>query len=61
MGGLLGILILAAAIWVIYDVWVNNRRFTDTEKLIWTIAAVVFSLLTAVIYFVTQKRKSGTN
>lgn len=45
------------AIWVVYDVWAKNKRLTDTEKLIWTFGAVVFSILTAVIYYFTQKNK----
>ncbi len=56
MAQLLSIIALAAAVWVIYDVWTNNRRFSDTEKLIWTIAAIFLSILTALIYFLTQKR-----
>jgi hypothetical protein len=57
MGRLFGILLLACAIWVIYDVWTKNKRLTDTEKLVWTISAVLFSGLTAIIYFLTQKNR----
>ncbi len=45
------------SLWVIYQVWGKNRRFTDTEKLIWTISAVVFGVLTALIYYFTQNKK----
>ena len=57
MGRLLGLVALAAAVWVIYHLWTKNDRLTDTEKLIWTIAAVFFNALTAVIYYFTQYRK----
>jgi hypothetical protein len=57
MGRLFGIILLACAVWVIYDVWVKNKRFSDTEKLIWTISAILFSGLTAIIYFFTQKNR----
>ncbi|MEM9858500.1 MAG: PLDc N-terminal domain-containing protein [Bacteroidota bacterium] len=56
MGNFLYLLGLAAAIWVVYDVWVNNHRFSDTEKLIWTICAIFFNVITAVVYYITQKR-----
>jgi hypothetical protein len=57
MGKLIALIGLAAAAWVIYDLWTKNKRLTDTEKLVWTIAAVVFSILTAVIYYFTQKQR----
>lgn len=57
MGRLLVLLGIIAAVWVIYDLWTKNKRLTDTEKLVWTIAAVVFSILTAIIYYFTQYKK----
>jgi hypothetical protein len=57
MGRLLAVFYIVCAVWVIYHVWTKNRQLTDTEKLIWTISAVVFSFLTAVIYYVVQKRR----
>ena len=57
MGKLIGLIGLIAAAWVIYDLWTKNKRLSDTEKLVWTIAAVVFNILTAVIYYFTQKQK----
>ena len=49
MGNLFYLLGLAAAIWVVYDLWVKNYRLSDTEKLIWTICAIFFNVITAVI------------
>ncbi|MEM1408590.1 MAG: PLDc N-terminal domain-containing protein [Bacteroidota bacterium] len=57
MGNLFYLLGLAAAIWVVYDLWVKNYRLSDTEKLIWTICAIFFNVITAVIYYITQKRR----
>ncbi len=56
--GLLGIVYLICTIWVIYEVWARNTRLTDTEKLIWTISAVLFSVITAIIYYFAQKRRT---
>lgn len=47
---------LACAIWVIYDVWTNQRRMSDGKKIIWTIFALLFNILTAIVYYFTQKR-----
>jgi magnesium-transporting ATPase (P-type) len=57
MGRLFGLLLLACAVWVIYEVWFKNKRFTDTEKLVWTLAAIFFSGITAIVYFITQKAR----
>lgn len=57
MGNLFYLLGLAAAVWVVYDLWVKNYRLTDTEKLIWTICAIFFNVITAVVYYITQKRQ----
>lgn len=48
---LLGTLAVLAAIWVIYDVAVNNKRLSDGMKVLWIILAVLFSIITAIIYY----------
>ena len=47
----IGILALIAAIWVIYDVLVVNKRLSTGMKVVWIILALLFSILTAVIYY----------
>lgn len=49
------IVALVAAIWVIYDVWTALHAKTG-EKVIWTIAAVLFSIVTAIVYYFVKKR-----
>lgn len=46
---------LAAAVWVIYDVWVNNRGATTVMKVVWTVAALIFSIITAIVYYFVRK------
>lgn len=55
---LIYLFLLACAIWVIYNVWSKRRNYSDTEKLIWTIAAIAFSFITAVVFFFTQQRRN---
>lgn len=50
-GWLFGIVGLIAAIWVIYDVLVNNKRLSDAMKAVWIICAIIFSIITAIIYY----------
>ena len=53
---LLGIVALVCAIWVLYDVWAVNKKLSGGAKIIWSICAIVFNILTAIIYYFTQKK-----
>lgn len=57
MGAIISIISLASAVWVIYDVWSNNFRLSKEYKLLWTIAAILFSILTAIVYYVVEKAR----
>jgi CDP-diglyceride synthetase len=53
----IGIVALICAIWVIYDVFTNNKKLKIEMKVIWTIAAILLSILTAIVYFFVYKMK----
>ena len=55
--GLGGLLALAAAAWVIIDVLKHNKKMSQEHKIIWIIAAIVFNILTAVVYYFVEKKK----
>ncbi len=46
---LLWIIGVISAIWVIIDVW-NSKKKTEI-KILWSVAAVFFSILTAIVYY----------
>jgi hypothetical protein len=50
-GGILGVIAVICAVLVIYDVWTNNKKLSDTAKIVWTVLAVIFSILTAIVYY----------
>ena len=52
-----GIVCLIAFIWVAYEVWSVNKRISTTYKVIWTVAAFFFSIVTAIIYYLVEKRR----
>jgi len=54
-GGIFWIVGLLAAIWVIYDVLVNNKKLSDGMKVLWVICAVIFSIITAIIYYLVGR------
>jgi hypothetical protein len=58
-GWLFGIIALIAAIWVIYDVIVNNKGLSDGMKLFWIVLALVFSIITAIIYYLVGRNQSN--
>ena len=51
MEALLGIVALICAIFVIFQVWAKQPSMGVGEKIIWTIAALFFSILTAIIFY----------
>lgn len=55
-GQLVGFVALVCAIWVIYDVLVNNKGMNTFAKVIWIVCAVLFSIVTAVVYYFIGRR-----
>jgi len=55
-GSILYIIALLCAIWVIYDVLVNQKRMSTGMKILWIVLAVVFSIITAIIYYFIGRR-----
>ncbi len=58
-GTILGIIALIAAIWVIYDVLVNNKRLSDGMKILWIVCAIFFSIITAIIYYLVGRNSKN--
>jgi len=56
LGTLVGIIGLICAIWVIYDVLVNNKKFSTSMKGLWILLAIFFSIITAIVYYLKYKR-----
>jgi hypothetical protein len=56
MEAILGIVALICAIWVIYDVWVVRKTMSTGSKILWTIFAIFFSIITAIVYYFVKKR-----
>ena len=57
LNGLLGLISLVCAVWVIYDIVVNQKKMDTLHKVIWIVAAIVFSVITAIIYYLVVKKK----
>ncbi|MEQ9592005.1 MAG: PLDc N-terminal domain-containing protein [Cyclobacteriaceae bacterium] len=53
---ILSIVWIIAIVYVVYEVWAVNKNLTNGMKVVWSIAALVFGILTAIIYYFTQKK-----
>jgi uncharacterized BrkB/YihY/UPF0761 family membrane protein len=58
-GTIIGVIALICAIWVIYDVLVNNKKLSDGMKVLWIILAMFFSIITAIIYYIVSRNKNN--
>ncbi|MEM1328369.1 MAG: hypothetical protein AAGI23_20610 [Bacteroidota bacterium] len=58
MQTVLGIIALIAFIWVVYNAWFVNRSLSTTAKVLWSVAAFFFSIVTAVVYYFVEKPKA---
>ena len=58
-GTIIGIIAIIAAILVIYDVIVNNKRLSDGMKVLWIVCAIFFSIITGVIYYLIGRNNQN--
>jgi hypothetical protein len=52
---LAGIVALICAIYVIVEVWTKQPGMGTGEKAVWTVAALFFSIITAIVYYFMKK------
>ena len=55
--GLIGLIAVICAVWVIYNVLTKHKHWSDTKKIVWIICAVVLNILTAIFYYFTEYKK----
>ena len=51
-----GLIALACAVWVIYDVWAVNKKLSSNMKIVWTVFAVFFNIITAIVYYFVGRK-----
>lgn len=56
-GSIIWIIGVIALVWVLYDVFAVQKKMDMTHKILWAIAAVIFSIITAIVYYFVVKRK----
>lgn len=53
-----GLVHFAAVVWVLYEVWGVNKSMRDGRKILWSIGALFFSIITAILYYFVEKKKA---
>ncbi|MFH1916162.1 MAG: PLDc N-terminal domain-containing protein, partial [Nanoarchaeota archaeon] len=48
---------IVCAVLVILDIWTKQKKMKYEHKVLWTIAAVILNILTAIVYYFIVKRK----
>jgi len=56
IGKIWWVIAVLCMLWVIYDVVAVNKKLSSTEKVVWVILAIVFSIITAIVYYFIEKR-----
>jgi hypothetical protein len=56
LSSILGVIGLICAIWVIYDIVVNQKKLKTVHKVIWIVCAIFFSIITAIVYYFVVKK-----
>lgn len=47
---------ILCAVWVIYEVWTKQKKMSGGAKIVWTILALIFSIITAIVYYFMKKK-----
>lgn len=55
--GISGTLALICLIWVLYEVWAVNKSMTTGTKVLWSLGAIFFNIITAIVYYLVVKRE----
>lgn len=51
-----GLIALASFIWVVYDIFTNNKGLEPVKKVLWIVVAFIFGILGAVAYYFLGKK-----
>ena len=56
-GGIFGVIAVICGVLVIYDVFTKQKKMKENEKIIWTVCAILFNVITAIVYYFVVKAK----
>lgn len=53
--GILWLIQIICALWVIVDIYKRADK-TNEQKIIWIVAAIIFGIATAIVYYLLEKK-----
>ena len=56
-GTIFWLLGLAAFLYVLIDILTHQKKMPTTNKVIWIVCAVIFNIITAIVYYFVVKKK----
>jgi membrane protein DedA with SNARE-associated domain len=56
LGTIIWIVGIVCALWVIIDVFTNNKRLSTGMKVLWIVLAIFFSIITAIVYYLVGRK-----
>lgn len=56
LNSIIYLIAVICAVWVIYEVLTKQKSMSFGSKLIWIICALLFSIITAIVYYFTKKK-----
>jgi prolipoprotein diacylglyceryltransferase len=51
------LLAIISAVWVIVEVLTKHKRWTAGRKVVWIVCALIFSIITAIVYYFVEYKK----
>jgi prolipoprotein diacylglyceryltransferase len=54
---LIYVLAVICAVWVIVNVVTKHKKWKTERKVIWIVCAVLFSIITAIVYYFVEYKK----
>lgn len=57
MNTILWVISIICAIYVLYDVWAVQKKMSGGTKIVWSIFAIIFNIITAIVYYFMVKKK----
>ena len=52
---ILGVISLIATFWVLYEVWFVKKQMSTHRRIVWSIVAILLSILAAILYYILEK------
>jgi Na+/phosphate symporter len=57
VSGIFWALGIISFVWVVYDLFTQQKKMDNVHKILWAVAAFFFNIITAIVYYFVIKKK----